>query len=304
MNPETIIFFQAAINGILVGSLQGIIAMGLTLTWGMLKIANFAHLSFALLAAYIAYSLIVEYAVAPLLTLVVILPLMFLIGVWVQWLFIRFQVTSFTSLLLTFGLFIVLENLITFIWTADTITARAVLPDVLRKAIRFPEPFEMFFVLPADLLAFGMALILALSIHVLLHHTAWGRGVRAMAEDPVMAQAYGVNYRQSACLLSGLATATAGVAGVLIAIKLPLFPSMGLVWLGTTVAAVILGGLGNPIGAFVAASLLIMIQNIWSVRMPPSWAPLIAFTLFTVYLVVQPNLLWRRWRAQQHTPHG
>ncbi len=299
MNPDQIIFFQSGLNGIFVGSLLGIMAMGLTLTWGVLKIANFAHLSFALLSAYMAYSLIVEYGVSPLLTPLIILPLMFLVGVAVQWLFIHFRVTTFTSLLLTFGMFIVLENVITLIWTADTITTRTALPDGLRKAIRFPEPLDKFFVLPPDLLAFGTALLLAGGIYALLHYSAWGRAVRAMAEDPVIAQAYGVNYRRSAYLLSGLATATAGVAGALIAIKMPLFPALGLTWLGVIVAAVIIGGLGNPIGALVATTLLIMVQNIWSVRMQPSWAPLIAFTLFILYLIVQPNLRWQQWRARQ-----
>lgn len=299
MTPNQIIFFQSALNGILVGSLLGIVAMGLTLTWGFLKIANFAHLSFALLAAYIAYSLIVDFAMQPLLTLVIIVPVMFGIGVAVQWLFLRFKVTTFTSLLLTFGMFIVIENLITYFWTADTITTRSVLPDGLRKAIRFPPPFERFFVLPPDLLAFFAAILLAAGIYLLLHYTAWGRAVRAMAQDPVMAQAYGVNYRREAMLLSGLATATAGVAGLLIAIKMPLFPSMAIIWLGVIVAAVILGGLGNPIGALAATMVLIMIQNIWSVKMPPSWAPLIAFSLFVLYLIVQPDVRWRQWRARR-----
>ncbi len=303
MSPDQIIFFQSALNGILVGSLLGIVAMGLSLTWGFLKIANFAHLSFALLAAYMAYTLMVDYALSAWLALLIILPVMFLIGVGVQWLFIRFKVTTFTSLLLTFGLFIVMENLITYIWTADTISARSALPDGLRKAIRFPPPLDRFFVLPPDLLAFVVAVLLAAGIYWLLHHTAWGRAVRAMAEDPVMAQAYGVNHQREALMLSGLATATAGVAGVLIAIKTPLFPSMALAWLGVIVAAVILGGLGNPIGALIATSALIMIQNVWSVRMQPSWSPLIAFSLFILYLIVQPDVLWRQWRARRRMRH-
>jgi len=278
----------------MVGSLFGIIAMGLSLTWGILKIANFAHLSFTLLGAYLSYSLIVSYGIDPLLTSVVVVPILFIIGVGVQWLFETFKVTTFTSLLLTFGMFIVLENVITYIWTADTITTRSVLPTVYRRAIRFPEPFDNFFVLPPDLLAFITAIVLGGGIYWLLHRTQWGRAVRAMAEDPLIAQAYGVNYRREALLLSGLATATAGVAGVLIAIKMSLFPALPLTWIGVVVAAVILGGLGNPIGAIIAACALLTIQNIWSVKMQPSWAPLISFGLFIFYLIVQPfsyNLL-------------
>ncbi len=299
MSPDQIILLQSALNGILVGSLLGIVAMGLSLSWGILKIANFAHLSFALLAAYLAYTLIVDLALHPAVALLLILPLMFGIGVGVQWLFLHFRVSTFTSLLLTFGLFIVLENLITYVWSADTITTRQALPPALRQAIRFPPPLERFFVLPPDLLAFASALALAGLVHGVLHHTNWGRGVRAMAEDPAMAQVFGVHYAREALLLSGLVTATAGVAGVLIALKMPLYPSLALAWLGIVVAAVILGGLGNPLGALVATALLILIQNIWSVRMQPSWAPLFAFSLFVLYLVAQPQELRRRWQGRR-----
>lgn len=293
MTSDQALLIQSALSGIMVGSLFGIIAMGLSLTWGILKIANFAHLSFALLGAYLSYSLI-TYGMEPLLTLLVVVPILFIIGVGVQWLFETFKVTTFTSLLLTFGMFIVLENVITYIWSADTVTTRRVLPTVYRQAIRFPEPLDNFFVLPPDLLAFITAILLGGGIYWLLHRTQWGRAVRAMAEDPLIAQAYGVNYRREALLLSGLATATAGVAGVLIAIKMSLFPALPLTWIGVVVAAVILGGLGNPIGAIIAACALLTIQNIWSVQMQPSWAPLISFGLFIIYLIVQPvsnNLL-------------
>ena len=265
----------------------------------MLKIANFAHLSFTLLAAYLAYTLIVDYGVAPPVTLLLIAPLHFFIGMGVQWLFVRFRVTTFTSLLLTFGLFMVLENGITYLWSADTISTRAALPDLYRKALRLPPPLDNFFVLPPDLIAFGAALLLGGGIYLLLHYTQWGRGVRAMAADPLMAQAYGVNYQRSALLLAGLATATAGVAGAILAIKTPLFPSITMSWLGVIVAAVILGGLGNPLGAIGAACALVVIQNLWSVQQQPSWAPLIAFSVFVLYLIIRPDTLWQRWQARR-----
>jgi branched-chain amino acid transport system permease protein len=299
MTPDQIVLIQSAVNGILIGSLFGVVAMGLSLTWGMLKIANFAHLSFTLLAAYLAYTLIVDYGVAPPVTLLLIAPLHFFIGMGVQWLFVRFRVTTFTSLLLTFGLFMVLENGITYFWSADTISTRAALPDLYRKALRLPPPFDSFFVLPPDLIAFGAALLLGGGIYLLLHYTQWGRGVRAMAADPLMAQAYGVNYQRSALLLAGLATATAGVAGAILAIKTPLFPSITMSWLGVIVAAVILGGLGNPLGAIIATCALVVIQNLWSVQQQPSWAPLIAFSILVLYLIIMPDTLWQQWQARR-----
>lgn len=297
MDIELQLLIQTIINGIASGSLFGIIALGLTLVWGILKIANFAHLSFCLLAAYVSYSLTVQFAWDPLMTAVVILPLMFVIGLVVQWVFIRFKVNTFTSLLLTFGLFMVLENIITFIWTADTITSRRDISRSYTSAIRLPlpEPLDRFFLLPPDLIALITAILLGSSIFIFLRYTRWGRAIRAMAEDPVIARAYGVNYERLALLLSGIATVTAGIAGIIIAIKMPLYPSMPLTWIGRVVAAVILGGLGNPIGAIAAASGLVVIENIWSLYQQPSLAPLISFSILVAVLVVQPAARYKRW---------
>ncbi len=299
MSTDQIIIVQSAINGIMAGSLFGIIAMGLTLTWGLLRIANFAHLSFVLFAAYLSYELTVEYGWDPLATLIVITPIMFLVGVAVQWVFERFKVTTFTSLLLTFGMFIVLENIMTFIWTADTITSRRDIDRAYRSAIRLPEPFDNLLLLPPDLMAFIAAVILGTLTFVLLRYTRWGRAVRAMTEDPVIARAYGVNYKREALLLAGLASATAAVAGVIVAVKMPLFPSLPITWIGKVVAAVILGGLGNPIGAILAACGLSFIENMWSIENQPSLAPLISFSLLIFFLIVQPGLLWKRWRERR-----
>lgn len=301
MSSDVQVFLQTVISGAMFGSLFGVIALGLSLTWGILRIANFAHLSFVLLAAYLSFTLTVHLRWDPLLTLLPIVPFMFVLGMLVQWLFLRFKVTTFTSLLLTFGLFIVLENLITFLWTADTITSRRDIARTYTRAVQLPlpPPFDVFFALPADLLAFIAAVLLGTLIFVLLRYTRWGRSVRALAEDPVMAQAYGVNALRAALLLAGLATATAGVAGVIVAIKMPLFPSMPLTWIGRVVAAVILGGLGNPIGAILAAVSLVLIESVWGLYQQPALAPLISFSILILILIFQPDVLLKRLRQRR-----
>jgi branched-chain amino acid transport system permease protein len=301
VSTDLAIFIQTVLNGLMFGSLFGIIALGLSLTWGILRIANFAHLSFVLLASYISYTLSVDYGWDPLLTMIPIVPVMFVIGIVVQWVFMRFKVNTFTSLLLTFGLFIVLENVMTYVWTADTITSRRDIAREYTRGIRIPlaEPFDRFLVLPPDLIAFIAAIVMAGLIFFLLHYTRWGRAVRAMEQDPIMAQAYGVNYQRMALILSGIATATAGVAGVVVAIKMPLFPSLPLTWIGRVVAAVILGGLGNPIGAIVAAVGLVIIEGIWSIYQQPALAPLISFSILVAVLIFQPATLLNRWRESR-----
>ena len=110
---------QALISGLLLGGLYAILAIGLSLTWGMLKVINLAHFAFAFFAAYITYQLSTSYGVDPFLTVIVTAPLLFLIGVGLQWCFNKFDVSEFNSLLVTFGLFIIFQALITALWTAD-----------------------------------------------------------------------------------------------------------------------------------------------------------------------------------------
>ena len=289
MTPDQQILIQSALNGILIGSLFGIMGMGLSLEWGLLKIANFAHFSLTLLAAYLTYSLTVSGGFDPLMSLLVVVPVSFVLGAAMQWVFERFRVTTFTSLLLTFGVFIVVENFITYIWTADIISIRREIDPIYRQAIRLPPPLDRFLVFPPDLIAFAAALLIAVALYILLHRTMWGRAVRAMAQDPLIARAFGVNQRRAALFLAGVAGATAGVAGMVVALKLALYPSMALTWIGIVVAAVIIGGLGKPLGALIAASALSMVENIWSVTQPPAWAPLISFSILVLVLFIQPR---------------
>src|SRR5690606_28391122 len=120
-----------------------------------------------------------------------------------------------------------------------------------------------------------------------------------MSQDPVIAQAFGVNYQRSAMILSGIATATAGVAGVIVTIKTSIFPSLPITWIGRVVAAVILGGLGNPIGAIVAAIGLQTVESVWSIYQQPALAPLISFSILVIVLIIQPNSILKRFREQR-----
>src|SRR5512145_1330324 len=104
---------QALISGLLLGGVYAILAIGLSLTWGMLKVINLAHFAFAFLAAYITYQISTSFGVDPFLTLLVTIPLFFVIGIGLQWFFNRFEVSEFNSLLVSFGLFIILQAVMT-----------------------------------------------------------------------------------------------------------------------------------------------------------------------------------------------
>ncbi|MFW6090720.1 MAG: branched-chain amino acid ABC transporter permease [Actinomycetota bacterium] len=297
MSADQLVLLQTVLSGIMLGCLFGSIAVGLTVKWGMLGIADFSHISLVLLGAYLTYTSVVEWGLPIAVPLVGMLPLFALIGVGLQWVFLRFGVRGFMSLLVTFGLFIVIESVVTLVWSADTLSLRPELPESLRRGIPLPG-LAGASVLPAEVAALATAVVLVGGAAWLLRRTTFGRSVHAMRTDPAMAEVLGVRLTRTAMVVSGLAAATASVAGLVVAVRMPLTPQLPLEWLGVVVVAALLGGLGRPVGALVAAIALMVIQNIWSLYLQPSWAPVIAFGILFVYLAVQPAITSLRMRRQ------
>jgi branched-chain amino acid transport system permease protein len=285
-----ILIGQALISGLLLGGVYALLAIGLSLTWGMLKVINLAHFAFAFLAAYITYQISTSFGIDPFLTLLITIPLFFVIGIGLQWFFNRFEVSEFNSLLVSFGLFIILQAVMTALWTADYRRIHAEIS---------PYATESFWVGPFALpipqfSSFIAAVIIAgLTIYV-LYYTYAGKALRAISQDRDMAAAFGVNYQKLSMLLMGVSTAYAGVAGVFIAMIFALFPEAGVEWIGVIFAVVILGGLANVPGAVGASLLIGMVQAVTTALASPGMAPLVTFTLLIVALLFKPEGLFTR----------
>ncbi len=281
---------QALISGILLGGLYAILAIGLSLTWGMLKVINLAHFAFAFLAAYITYQISTTFAVDPFFTLLATIPIFFLIGIGLQWFFNKFDVSEFNSLLVSFGLFIIFQALMTALWTADYRRIDAKIN---------PYAAESFWVGPWALpipqfSAFIAAVIIAgLTIYV-LNYTYAGKALRAISQDRDIAAAFGVNYQKMSMLLMGVSTAYTGVAGVFMAMIFALFPEAGVEWIGVIFAVVILGGLANVPGAVGASLLIGIVQALTSAVTDAGVAPLVTFTLMIAALLFKPEGLFTR----------
>jgi len=288
MDVSTTALAQTLLNGALLGCLYGCIALGLTIKWGRLGIADFFHISVTLLAAYVTYTLVTDLGWHPFLTLVVTVPACFVVGVASQWLFTLIRVDDTTSLLLTFGLFIVAEGVANLIWSADLLSLRRDLPDGLRDAIHLPGPLHRLAVTPPDLISLVLAVVMVGLATWSLHHTRSGRAVQAMQQDRPIAETFGVRVAPLALLVSGLAAASAAAAGMAVAVKMPLQPQLPLQWIGVVVVACLLGGLGRPLGALIAAVVLMMIQNAWSLWFPPQWAAAVTYGVLFLYLAAQP----------------
>lgn len=136
-----------------------------------------------------------------------------------------------------------------------------------------------------------------------LHHTRWGRAVQAMRQDGQVAETFGVKILPIALMISGLAAASAAAAGMVVALKMPLTPGLPLHWIGIVVVATLLGGLGRPLGALVAAIVLMVITNAWSLWFPPQWAPAVTFGMLFAFLALQPLVRMARERFSSGGTH-
>ena len=278
--PSLTLLGQSLLSGIFIGALYGLLGLGLSLSWGMLRQINLAYFALAFLGAYLTYQLSGVAGWDPIATLALIVPGFFAFGAAMHWLFARFSVTPFNSLLVSFGLTVVIESVIQGIWTADSRRL-----DSAYGAIRF-KIGALYLPFP-ELLTLALALTLCIATWAGLRYTDLGRAMRATAEDAPIAAAFGVNERLLSLLLSGLAAAFAGVAGLCLALSFTLAPSQIYSWVGVVFAAVMIGGLGNPVGPLIAGVVIGVSEALTMALTAPTWAPLVSFSLLIAVLLAR-----------------
>ena len=278
--PSITLLGQSILSGIFIGALYGLLGLGLSLSWGLLRQINLAHFALAFLGAYLTYQLSSAGGMDPLLTLVIVVPCFFGFGVLMHWLFVRFSITPFSSLLVSFGLTVIIESLIQWVWTADQRVMESVYGTMKFKIGALYVPFS-------ELLTLIMATTLALCTWAALRYTDLGKAMRAAAEDAPIAAAFGVNVRTLSLLLSGYSAALAGVAGVSLALSFTLAPSQIYAWVGVVFAAVMIGGLGSPVGPLIAGIVIGISEALTMALTAPAWAPLVSFSLLIIVLLIR-----------------
>jgi len=279
--PSATLLAQSALSGLFVGSLYGLIGLGLGLSWGLLHTINLAHFGFTFAAAYLCYQLVTSTGIDPLLTLTVIVPLFFALGCGLHWVVARFEVTPLNSLLLTFGVTAIIEAAIQAVWSADFRRLESHYAQAKFKwgALYVPLP---------ELITLLTALALSFAIWALMRHTRFGKAMRAVAEDAPIAAAFGVNQRALALLLAGSCAALAAVAGVCLSLSFTLAPAQIYAWIGVVFAAVMMGGLGSALGPLAAGIVIGVSEALTMAITAPSWAPIVSFTLLIALLLLRP----------------
>jgi branched-chain amino acid transport system permease protein len=277
--PSATLLGQSVLSGIFIGSLYGLLGLGLSLSWGMLRQVNLAHFALAFLGGYLTFQL--SGRLDPFVILAVIAPLFFLAGVALHWFLGRFSVTLLNTLLVTFGITSIIEAGIQWYWTADFHRMESTYAAVRWK-------LGPLFVSLTDLVTLGFAVALALGAWGVLRFTDLGKAIRATTEDAPMAAAFGVNEKLLGYLVSGLAAAVAAVAGLCLALSQTLAPVQIYAWMGVVFAAVMMGGLGSPIGPLVAGIVIGVSEALTMAVTAPTWAPLVSFSLLIALLLFRP----------------
>ncbi|MGI5152172.1 branched-chain amino acid ABC transporter permease [Plantactinospora sp. CA-294935] len=279
---------QAALTGALIGGLYALMATGLSVTWGVLRVINLAHFGLILIGAYLTFQIATSWRLDPILTLVVTVPLMFVAGAAIQWLFDRLRLSEFNSLLVSFGLLSITIQVVSNVWSADFQRMPAEVNPYATGSVSLGR-----LVFPVTtLLAFGLALAVVVGAHLVLRRTFAGRAMRAIAQDRAVAGAFGVDHRRLSVLLGGVVGATAALAGMVFALSNALTPETAYEWFGTVFAVVILGGIGEVVGTFASGILVGVLSGVVSAVWSPAAAPFVLFSAIILALLLRPQGLF------------
>jgi len=285
------ILTQQLILGLLVGGLYGLAAAGLSLTFGVLRVLNVAHGELLMLGGYGTFWLFTLWQIDPFVSLLGVGPAMFVLGLVLYGALFKFVVKAQeearikNSLLIGFGLTLVLHALAIQLWTADE---RAVTTVYAGAVLRLGPVAVPLVRLSSLLFAFG---ILA-ALHLFLARTRWGRAIRATAEDWEAAALMGIPVGRAYLMAFALGTALAGIAGALVSISYSISPSIGMEWTLKALIVVVLAGLGSLFGSFAGGILLGLAEATSVVFLGGPYREVIGLVLFLVVLLVRPQGLF------------
>ncbi len=285
------IYLEAVISGILLGGLYGIVGVGLSMVFGIMRQVNLAHGEFMILASYFSLLFMQVIGLHPLLTLLLVLPLMFAIGYFIQtFLFNRvMQKAMEPFLILSFGLSIIMQNVLLLAFTPD---ARALKTDLAIQSINL---FGLFQVPVIQLVNFGAGLIVLFLLHQFMKRTYLGWAIHAASEDLSGARLMGINPKRVYGLAMGIAALTAGVSGVLVGMTFTFYPHSGTQYLIIAFGVVIVGGLGSLPGTFLGGMVLGISQLIGGRVIGPGFQLVSGYLILIVVLTIRPRgILGRR----------
>jgi branched-chain amino acid transport system permease protein len=286
------LLFEAVVFGILLGCFYAAVSIGLSISFGLLDVPHVAHPAFLVLASYCVYILNFNYGIDPLIAGLMITPVFFVFGLIAYRIYYetfekRGTDAGVRGIAFFFGVAFIIEVAIIMIFGVDQ---RSVTADYIGKSwrvldMRIPN---------RQLVAFVVALALALLLTLYLSKTFTGRAIRAVAQDEGALRLMGADPIRIKQWAFGIATAVLGIAGALLIIIAPIEPTLDRAYIGRTFCVVVMAGLGSMSGTLVAAIILGVAETVVLTLFGASWAPAISFTMLLAVLAVRPQGLFGR----------
>ena len=284
---------QQLLLGLLIGGLYGLAAAGLSLVFGVLKVLNVAHGELIMLGGYAAFWIVALTAIDPFASLLLVVPLALLTGVGLYWALFGFVVRADeetrvkNSLLIGFGLALMLHALAVRLWTADE---RSIVTPYGGAVLTVGDLSIPVVRLVSLVVAFG----LIAALHLLLARWRWGKAIRATADDWQAALLAGIDVRRAYLLAFAIGTGLAGAAGTLVTIGYSVSPSIGLEWTLKALVVVILAGLGSMLGTFTAGLFVGVAEALSAAAFGGPYREVVGLVLFVVVLCARPRGLFGR----------
>ena len=276
--------YQAIVDGILVGGVYALMAVGLTLIFGVLDIINIAQGVMVILGAYLSYELAARLHLDLFLGLLVTVPAMFVIGVVIQWAFIRplrgRERTSMT-LLVSYAVALIIEGILYQTFGADDRQLSAWYVTSSVHVFGFYLPYIYLF-------GFALALVLVAALYALLYRTGFGRSVRATMQDETAARLVGINISRVAAITFGIGVAVTAAGGMVYGATNSFNPNSGYDLISRLLAIIILGGLGSIGGALVASVFMITLESVVDIWQP-EWAIVVFYAALVLVLLIRPT---------------
>ena len=275
---------QAVINGLLIGGIYALVSIGVTLIFGVVKIVNFAQGEFVMIGMYISFFLSTQLGIDPVVSLVVSMPVLFVVGVLIQHFLIRrvLGLNDLPQIFLTFALSLLILNLSLMLFTANYRTVHTWYSD---EALHIGG----LYIPLAKLIAFVLAMALSAALWVFLHITDLGKAMRAAAQKPEVAMLMGINPNRVFCVALGIALALAGAAGSLLMPFYPAYPMVGQVFVLMAFVAVVLGTLGNVVGALIASLMMGVAESLGIQFIGADSGLIVVFLMLLLTLAVRPS---------------
>ncbi len=275
---------QIIINGLLLGGLYALMAIGMSLIWGVTNVVNLAHGALIMLGAYTTFWLFKLLHLDPFISLAASFAVLFVFGFLIQKYIINFVIRAkmFITLLLTFGLDILITNVAQTAWTSNF---RQTSPSYASNGLSF----GIITVPYVRLAAFAISIVLVFALYLFLKKTKTGQAIRAVSQDIDAARLMGIDVANTFAITFGIGAGLAGVAGSMLGVLIPITPQMGGILTLKSFVIALIGGLGTIFGPLVGGLFLGLIETFGSFHLGAKYADVIVFGILVATLIIKPT---------------